>query len=314
MTTTDATNGSKTKASAIPISEYVSFRAVRKDIFVNDADNARKSYDPDKLKGLAESIRINGLEQPPIVRPSTKEDKTDKPWTLVMGFRRMRAIDLLAWDSFDARRPAGERDRKSLHMAALAENLARDNLTPYETACGLDRSIVEYKATEAEVGAATGISRSHVGNLVRCLRRLPEDTIKAWSDPSHPAHKLATMDKLLKISALEDPNDRASMWEEVVKGVPATPAPGATPDPNAPPAGKKITARLIGKRVSSCLAFVNSKTGKEYTPPSDAAWFGAFVRYIAGHRDTPPDGLAVEPKKDDKPKKGKKRAKRTART
>lgn len=300
MTATQ-TNGPTKAKDAPPISEYVTKRVARKDVFVNPEVNARKHMDEERFNLLKESIRQVGLEQPPLVRPSGPTDKTDKAWTLYAGFRRMRAVDALGWDSLDVRTPAGPRAPKDLALGALAENLARDSLSPYDTAAECDRVVRDYKASEVEVAAATGISRSHVNNLVRCFRKLPPDALAAWGDPAHPANKIATMDRLLKVAAAESDVDRQALWDEYVKGAPAASAapavPGAAPTPAAAP--NAPVTRVMKERVTALVGFVNSKEGKEYAPPRDPAWFGAFARYLAGMRDKPPEGMDLGPKKPE---------------
>lgn len=337
MTATN-TNGNTKGKEPVRTPEYITFRLSRSDLHVNDADNVRKSLvghdgkaafadlrkgkdgpDLEKAHGpidgglarLAVAVEKDGLENPPIVRAATKSDKTEKQFVLVMGFRRLRALDLLGWDTFDARRPAGERSPKELFLSAVAENCARDNLSPYEAAVASDTAIKTYQATEAEIGAATGISRGHINNQIRCVRNLPDDTLAAWRDPSNPAHKLATFGNLLKIAALENLSDRETAWSQLCKGEEVSPT-GAGPqggETGGASAPAKMKARIVVKNIKATLAFVNSQAGKSFAPPNSAEWFGAFVRYLAGYRATPPDGLGIaEEKKATKKGKKTKRA------
>lgn len=342
-TDTSPTNGSKTKTPE-RAPEYVGFRLQRSDLYINDADNARsslqghdgkaayaalmgggkaaesfeKSFDAvDKgLARLALAIATDGLENPPIVRPTTDADKdakkAGKPFILLMGFRRVRAIDILGWDAFDARKPAGDRDRKHLFMAAMAENFARDNLSPYEGAMASDRAIKEYQATETEIAAATGISRSHVGNQVRLVRRLPSAALMAWKDASNPAHNLCAFNNLTKIAAMETDVDRDAAWDTLCRGSNVT-ANGTTPgaDPNAsttPDTGKKPpSARKIMERIRATFNFINSSVGKTFVPPAGHEWFRAYTRYLAGYGEKAPEGLSAL---DPAPKAKKTRAKK----
>lgn len=354
MTATDTSpSNGKTPKTPERAPEYVGFRLQRADLHVNDADNARsslqghdgkaayaalmgggkaaESFEKDfgsvdkGLARLALAIATDGLENPPIVRPTTDADKEarklNKPFVLVMGFRRVRAVDILGWDHFDARKPAGDRDRKQTFLAALAENFARDNLSPYEGAMASDRAIKEYAATETEVAAATGISRSHVGNQVRLVRRLPASALLAWKDASNPAHNLCAFNNLTKIAAMETDIDRDAAWDQLCRGSNVT-ANGTTPgtDPNAPTpdaSGKKPpSARKIMERIRSTFNFINSAAGKSFVPPPGNEWFRAFSRYLAGYGEKAPEGLSVlnpEPKakkvrakKRDDAKKGTK--------
>lgn len=294
---------------------YTNVRVKVSDIFVNDDDNARKVFDADRLKALAESIKVNGLENPVNLRPATSEDKTNKAYVLVSGFRRMRALKLLEADMVDARVPSEARSRKDVYMAALAENLARDNLSPYETAMAAARGVREYKCSAAELAESTGLSQSHTNNLIRLTHRLPPEILKAWEK----GHVLAKIDTLLKIAALESPEAMMTEWERRCTGqesnghTGAAGAASAAEEGEGGGKGKKAPRRQTMNRLEATLAFLNSKEGKGLKlPQGDEAreWFHTFVRYLAGQRQTPPEGLTLEKPETPKAEKKGKRAKR----
>jgi ParB/RepB/Spo0J family partition protein len=265
---------------------------------------------------LAESIRASGLENPPIIRAAEPADSVKKPYVLVMGFRRVAALDILGIEVFDARTPSVPQDRKHLNLAALAENLARDNLSPYESAMGANRAILDYKATGEEVARATGMSLSHTNNQVRLVRKLPPTVMDAWK----AQHPLAKIDTLLKLAALESPEDIEVAWADKCRGEGVAPTPTAAGGAGAAAGSNghaKPSRRKTMAIVEACLSLVNSTAKDAIVIPAGAdasrEWFATFVRYLAGKRATPPDGLSFPKEEKATKAKGKKRGKRQAR-
>lgn len=94
-----------------------------KDIMIT-GENPRKHFDEDKLRELGESIKVQGLLQPIIVRP--REGR----YELVVGERRFKACQLAGIPEIEA----DVRDIDDLTCAdlRLIENLHREDLTPSE--------------------------------------------------------------------------------------------------------------------------------------------------------------------------------------
>ena len=90
----------------------------------------RKEFDIDELKSLAESISINGVIQPIVVRAAVQGR-----YELIAGERRLRASKLLEKTEI----PVVIEMVDDLNMAimALAENLDRADLSDYETGMSL---------------------------------------------------------------------------------------------------------------------------------------------------------------------------------
>ena len=86
----------------------------------------RKSFDPEKLKELAQSIMQDGLIAPILVRPS------GEGFELIAGERRCRAIrDYTDKQTIEARVIAI--DDRGARRLSVAENLQREDLTVFET-------------------------------------------------------------------------------------------------------------------------------------------------------------------------------------
>jgi ParB family chromosome partitioning protein len=121
----------------------------------------------DTLAELAESIRVQGIVQPIVVRPVGSGTGADTRYEIVAGERRWRAAQLAGLD----RVPAVIRDipDDAALAVALIENIQRENLNPIEEARSLARLVEEFEMTHAEAAEAVGRSRAAVSNLLRLL-------------------------------------------------------------------------------------------------------------------------------------------------
>ena len=129
----------------------------------------RVNFTEQDLKELADSIKIQGVLQPLLVR------HTDAGYELIAGERRLRAAKRvgLAQVPVVIKRVT---DDKLLEMS-LVENIQRENLNPMEEAEAYHRLITQLNLTQDQASARVGKSRSAVANFLR-LRQLP-DQIKA---------------------------------------------------------------------------------------------------------------------------------------
>lgn len=127
----------------------------------------RKNFSNESLEELASSIKKQGVLQPIIVRSG----KVDGTYELVAGERRWRASKLAGLKEIPALiREMG--DRESLALA-LIENVQRDDLNAIEQALALQQLQSDFQATQNDLAEHTGLSRSHITNLLRLLH-LPD--------------------------------------------------------------------------------------------------------------------------------------------
>nr|WP_314564554.1 ParB/RepB/Spo0J family partition protein [uncultured Pseudomonas sp.] len=152
------------QAAATPVSELQSLPL---DIIQRGKYQPRRHMDPTALEELANSIRVQGLMQPIVVR-AIGEGR----YEIIAGERRWRASQQAGLE----RIPALVRDVPDQVAIALAliENIQRQNLNPLEEAMALQRLQDEFELTQAQVAEAVGKSRSGVTNLLRLLA-LAED-------------------------------------------------------------------------------------------------------------------------------------------
>lgn len=128
-------------------------------------DQPRKTFNEEKLKDLANSIKENGVIQPLIIR------KAQNGYELVAGERRWRAARLAEIKKV----PCIIRnfDEKQNMIVAIIENMQRENLDPIEEALGLNEMIKRFEFTQEQVSNALGKSRAYIANSLRLLK-LPE--------------------------------------------------------------------------------------------------------------------------------------------
>lgn len=131
-----------------------------------NAGQPRKSFDPEALADLADSIATHGILQPITVRRLQSGY-----YQIISGERRWRAA-----------RQAGlmevpviiiEADDRKVMELALIENLQREDLNGLEEAAGYRRLMDEFGLTQEECAERVGKSRSAVANALRLLN-LPE--------------------------------------------------------------------------------------------------------------------------------------------
>jgi len=116
----------------------------------------------DELNELAESIKINGVVQPILVR---------KPegayYEIIAGERRWRASQIAGLEFIPAI-IMDVTDKQALEIA-LVENIQRQNLMPLEIAEGYRKLIEEFNYTQEELSEVVGKSRAQVSNSLRLL-------------------------------------------------------------------------------------------------------------------------------------------------
>ena len=148
----------------------------------------RTRMDEGALYELAESIKVQGIMQPILVRRLSDDDarmrrteqaeqvpalagaqgRLNQPvYEIIAGERRFRAAKLAGLDSV----PVLVRDVPNEAAAAMAliENIQREDLNPLEEAHGLQRLIKEFGLTHETAAQAVGRSRSAASNLLRLL-------------------------------------------------------------------------------------------------------------------------------------------------
>ena len=126
----------------------------------------RTRMDEGALYELAESIKVQGIMQPILVRQLGAGENAGK-YEIIAGERRFRAASLAGLDSV----PVLVRDvpEESAAAMSLIENIQREDLNALEEAHGLQRLVKEFGLTHEMAAQAVGRSRSAATNLLRLL-------------------------------------------------------------------------------------------------------------------------------------------------
>jgi ParB family chromosome partitioning protein len=120
----------------------------------------RRDMMQEALDELANSIRVQGILQPIVVRETGHQK-----YEIIAGERRWRAAKLVGLETVPCLIKNVE-DEAAIAIA-LIENIQRENLNAMEEAIALKRLIDEFELTHNEVAKAVGKSRTTISNLLR---------------------------------------------------------------------------------------------------------------------------------------------------
>ncbi len=121
----------------------------------------RKTFAPEAITELKESILTHGILQPIIVR------KTIKGFEIVAGERRFRAAKEAKFNTVPV--VVRELNEQQMMEIALLENLQREDLTPIEEAFAYQSLLDHLKITQEQLAKRLGKSRPHIANHLRLL-------------------------------------------------------------------------------------------------------------------------------------------------
>ena len=122
----------------------------------------RKIFRPEALDELSDSIRQHGILQPLSVR------RSGNGYELIAGERRLRAAELAGITDIPCIIMSMD-DRES-GMAAMVENLQRQDLDFIEEAMGISRLLEDWNMSQEQAARLLGKSQSAVANKLRLLK------------------------------------------------------------------------------------------------------------------------------------------------
>ena len=154
----------------------------------------RRHFDQASLNELAESIRMNGVLQPIIVK------KISSGYILVAGERRCKASQIAGFKTV----PAIIRDYNNQYLAELAllENIQREDLTIVEEAEAYQNVIREMNLTHLELAKKIGKSRSYISNALGILS-LPKDILDEINRGNITMGHARSLSKLKDVSRIK---------------------------------------------------------------------------------------------------------------
>ncbi len=162
----------------------------------------RKSFEPDSLEELVQSVRAHGVLQPLLVRE--REDHLE----LIAGERRLRAAELAGLDEVPVI-PMEVPDQEALELA-LVENLQREDLNAVEEAEGYRALMETFELTQEQAAERVGKGRATVANALRLLA-LPDPVKQRLAEGGlSPGHAKVLL-------SLEIPEEQTALAEQVVR-------------------------------------------------------------------------------------------------
>ncbi len=170
--------GVERKILSIPLSKLV----------INVDENVRKDFN--NLDNLQDSLTEHGMLHPILV-----SEGDDGNYRVVAGFRRATAARNLKWDEIPATLHDGTaEDAKILQ---IIENLEREELSPYETATGLQKLVEAYGLTRDELAKRINKSNAWVSNYLGVFD-LPDKVQKSVQDGKLGVGHIRTLHAQLK--------------------------------------------------------------------------------------------------------------------
>ena len=140
------------------------FLRVSLEHIVPNPQQPRKQFPDKSLKELAQSIKVQGVLQPLVVR---KHPSLANRYELVAGERRWRALKQLAVFQVPViLRKVGDDE---LLEVALLENIQRENLSVIEEAQSYQDLLQSHGYTQEELARRIGKDRSTIANQMRLL-------------------------------------------------------------------------------------------------------------------------------------------------
>ena len=162
----------------------------------------RRDFREEELRELAESLKNNGLVQPPTVRRNAAGK-----YELIAGERRLRAAQIAGWTKI--RVTLIEADDLTAAAMTTTENLQREDLNPIEEAISYKTLQDRFNLTQADVADRVGKGRATVANSVRLLE-LP-DEVKALVQP-----RLLSVGHAKVLLGMEDEKERILLARDCV--------------------------------------------------------------------------------------------------
>lgn len=216
----------------------------------------RKRFEAEAISELADSIRVQGIVQPILVRPVP-----DDGYELIAGERRWRAARAAGLATVPAIVREAE-DRDAL-LLALVENVAREDLSAVEEARAYAALMDEFTLSLGEVAERVGRSKPTVSNRLRLLE-LPEEVLALLDE------KQLTEGHARAVLGVPGDDDRRRLARRIVRsGLSVRATERAARD-----AGARIRSRRLAAAADPVLA--------ERARAALARLTGAEVRTAAG--------------------------------
>ena len=193
----------------------------------------RKTFEPEALQELADSIAVHG-----VIQPLTVRKLPNGYYQIIAGERRWRASRMAGLSELPC--VVIEADDKKAMELALIENLQRADLNPIEEALGYRQLMQEYGMTQEMTAERVGKSRPAVANALRLLAlgqsilKLVEDGdlsaghARALLSLKNEEQQLAVAQKIINLQL--SVRQAESMCRNIAKKAAVQPKPAPTVD------------------------------------------------------------------------------------
>ena len=162
----------------------------------------RKSFDPDALMDLCNSIKLQGILQPILV-----EEIADNVYVIVAGERRFRAAKMAGLTKIPCIvRTFSDIQRMEI---SLIENIQREDLNPVEEARAFSYLLTQAGIKQEELAQRVGKGRSTITNSLRLLN-LPETML----DGLERGH--ITSGHARALLSVENPADQEILYTKII--------------------------------------------------------------------------------------------------
>src|SRR5258708_2131249 len=167
---------------------------------------ARKNFDEQALKNLADSMKAEGLIQPITVR------QVGERYELIAGERRFRAAKLLGWEVIDAKviQTVSEAETAA---KGLVENLQREDLNPIDEASGfaeLNKLDNKYW-DQPQISKVSGRTQGYISQSLKLLQ-LPQPVKESIS------RLILSRSHALELMRLDSPEKQIKAAKEMETG------------------------------------------------------------------------------------------------
>ncbi|MFQ5659770.1 MAG: ParB/RepB/Spo0J family partition protein [Gammaproteobacteria bacterium] len=256
----DALLGQRAASDLAALDNEDELRYLPVDLLQRSPYQPRSDFKQQALQDMADSIKVQGVVQPIVVRPLSHGEKFE----IIAGERRWRASQMAGLHEVPA--VVRKLDDQTAMCLALIENIQREDLNPLEQARALSRLMLEFEMTHEALADAVGRSRSTVTNLLRLLEL--SDKVKAMLEQGQ-----LEMGHARALLSLSGPQQQGLAQRIVKQGLSVRAAealvrrlqagsakankPARTPDPNI----SRLEADLSG-RLGSPVAIKHTKKGK----------------------------------------------------
>lgn len=222
----------------------------------------REEFDEAALSELTESVQRYGVLQPVLLRKLPQGG-----YELIAGERRLRAAKGAGLDKIPAL--VREYNDSEISEIALIENLQREDLSVLEEARAYQRLLTEFGLTQEELAGRLGRSRSHLANIMRLLKLVPQvqELLGSGVLTVGQARPLLALPEELQQQAadfIQEHDLNARQCEELAKKLAADPTALEKGTGEKPKVQEDIYIREAAEKLKALLGTqVQIKTGKK---------------------------------------------------